>query len=155
MTRSKRIDEGSRLILAPPAAIYRALLDAEARRVWLPPKGMTARIARVDPRAGGGYRMVLTYMDPSQATGESSDGLHVVGARFVELVPEQRVVEAVDFESDDPAFAGTMTMTWSLSSAGGGTDVRVTASDVPVGISAEDHQAGIRSTLENLAAFVE
>ena len=31
----------------------------------------------------------------------------------------------------------------------------MTAENVPPGISAEDHSAGVRSSLENLAAFVE
>lgn len=35
---------------------------------------------------------------------------------LVELVPGERVVQRVTFESDDPAFACAMTMTWSLES---------------------------------------
>ncbi|MEX2430526.1 MAG: SRPBCC family protein [Dehalococcoidia bacterium] len=151
----KRTDVASRVIRASEAAIYRALLDAEARRVWLPPKGMTGRFERFDPRAGGGYRMVLTYANPTEATGKSSDNSDVVQARFLELVPNKRVVESIDFESEDVAFAGTMTMTWVLTPAAGGAEGRVTAADVPIGISEEDHQAGMRSSLENLAAFVE
>jgi hypothetical protein len=38
-------------------------------------------------------------------------------------VPNERVVQQVVFESDDPAFAGTMTMSWSLAPAAGGTVV--------------------------------
>jgi hypothetical protein len=37
----------------------------------------------------------------------------------------------------------------------GGTEVWVTAMDVPSGISVEDHHAGMSSTLLNLAEFVE
>ena len=40
----------------------------------------------------------------------------VVEARFVSLEPGVSVVQEIDFESDDPAFAGTMTMTWDLRS---------------------------------------
>ena len=64
-------------------------------------------------------------------------------------------MQAVDFESDDPALAGTMTMTWSVSDVEGGTLVDVRADDVPTGISAEDHAAGLASSLANLAAYVE
>ena len=61
----------------------------------------------------------------------------------------------MDFVSDDPAYAGTMTMTWEVAAAGAGTRVDIVAEDVPDGISAEDHAAGLASSLTNLAAYVE
>jgi len=70
-------------------------------------------------------------------------------------VPGERVVQAVDFVSDGPAYAGTMTMTWEVTAAGAGTRVDIVADDVPDGISAEDHAAGLASSLRNLAAYVE
>jgi hypothetical protein len=79
----------------------------------------------------------------------------VVEARFADIVPGERVVQQVDFVSDDPAFAGTMTMTWAVAAAEGGTRVDITAADVPDGISAEDHAAGLASSLANLAAHVQ
>jgi len=36
----------------------------------------------------------------------------------------------------------------------GGSDVSITAEDVPAGISAEDHAAGLASSLANLAAHL-
>ena len=51
--------------------------------------------------------MVLTYADPSVSRGKATPGSDVVEARFVDLVPGVRVVQAVDFVSDDPAYAGT------------------------------------------------
>jgi hypothetical protein len=75
----------------------------------------------------------------------------VVEARFVDIVADERVVQAVDFVSDDPAFAGTMTMTWSVRAVDGGTLVEITAEAVPDGISAADHAAGMSSSLEKLA----
>ena len=63
--------------------------------------------------------------------------------------------QAVDFVSDDPANAGTMTMTWEVAAAGAGTRVDIVAEDVPDGISAEDHAAGLASSLAKLAAYVE
>ena len=79
----------------------------------------------------------------------------MVEARFVDIVPGERVVQAVDFVSDDPAYVGTMTMTWEVTAAGAGTRVDIVAEDVPDGISAEDHAAGLTSSLTNLAAYVE
>ena len=71
------------------------------------------------------------------------------------LVPGVRVVQAVDFVSDDPAYAGTMTMTWEVTAVEAGTRVDIRADDVPPGISAEDHAAGLASSLANLAAYLE
>jgi uncharacterized protein YndB with AHSA1/START domain len=116
---------------------------------------MTARFERFDPRPGGSYRLVLTYADASAATGKTTADSDVVEARYVDLVPGVRVVQAVDFASDDPAFAGTMTMTWEVTAVDGGTRVDITSEDVPDGISAEDHAQGLASSLANLAAYVE
>jgi uncharacterized protein YndB with AHSA1/START domain len=143
------------VISAPPARVYDALVDPDAIVTWLPPAGMTGRMERFDLRPGGSYRMVLTYTDPSASTGKSSADSDVVEVRFIELVPGSRVVQAVDFVSDDPAFAGTMRMTWDVVPVDGGTRVDIVADDVPVGISAEDHAAGFTSTLANLAAYLE
>ncbi|MDG4769316.1 SRPBCC domain-containing protein [Solwaraspora sp. WMMD792] len=79
----------------------------------------------------------------------------VDGARFVDIVPGVRVVQAVDFVADDPAYAGTMTMTWEATAVDGGTRVAIRAEDVPAGISAADHAAGLASSLANLATYVE
>ena len=48
-----------------------------------------------------------------------------------------------------------MTMTWAVQAVGGGTRVEITADDVPDGISADDHAAGLSSSLDNLARYVE
>src|SRR5262245_58916906 len=106
-----RTDIATRLIAAPPDAVYAALVDPDALTSWLPPDGMAARRQRYDARPGGSYRMILRYADASGAPGKTTADADVVEARFVELVPGERVVQAVDFVSDDPAFHGIMTMT--------------------------------------------
>src|SRR6478736_6404898 len=122
-----RTDRGSRVIAAPPGRVWAALVDPGALMAWLPPGGMTGRFERFDARPGGSYRMVLTYPDASGAPGKATADSDIVEARFVDIVPGERVVQAVDFVSDD----------------------------VPDGISAEDHAAGLASSLTNLAAYVE
>jgi uncharacterized protein YndB with AHSA1/START domain len=116
---------------------------------------MTGRFERFDARPGGSYRMVLTYSDASCAPGKATAESDIVEARFVDIVPGERVVQAVDFVSDDPAYAGTMIMTWEVTAAGAGTRVTIVAEDVPDGISADDHAAGLASSLTNLAAYLE
>jgi uncharacterized protein YndB with AHSA1/START domain len=150
-----RTDSAARVIDAPVARVFNALVDREALESWLPPGGMTARFERFDPRPGGSYRLVLTYVDPTDSPGKSSADSDIVEARYVDIVANNRVVQAVDFDSDDPAFAGTMTMTWTVRAVGGGTRVEITADDVPDGISADDHAAGLSSSLDNLVRYVE
>ena len=150
-----RTDRASRVIGASPGTVYAALVDPEALLAWLPPHGMTGRFERFDARSGGSYRLVLTYNDGATGRGKATADSDVVEARFVSLVPGICVVQEVDFESDDPLFAGTMTMRWDISSVDGGSLVEITAEDVPNGVSAEDHAAGMASSLANLADHLE
>jgi uncharacterized protein YndB with AHSA1/START domain len=150
-----RTESASRVIHATPESIFAALVEADALVAWLPPHGMSGRFERFDARPGGSYRLVLTYDEGSGGSGKTTDDSDAVEARFVEISPGKRIVQEVDFVSDKPAFAGTMTMTWELSDAGAGTRVEVRADDVPTGISPEDHAAGMESSLANLAGFVE
>ncbi|MFF0361673.1 SRPBCC family protein [Streptomyces fungicidicus] len=150
-----RIDRASRVIAAPPATVYGALLDRESLEAWLPPDGMRGRVERWDPRPGGGFRMILTYLDSTDSPGKTSEATDVVDVGFADLVPPECVVQRAVFEADDPSYAGTMTMTWRLAAVGDGTEVTVTATDVPPGIGQADHEAGIASSLANLASYVE
>lgn len=151
-----RVDSASRVIKAPPADIYRAYVDPDALVRWLPPTGMKGRIENFDPRDGGDYRIVLTYVDANQsAAGKTTPDADVVHGRFLELVPDRRIVQSVRFESADPQFAGEMTLTWNLNPAPEGTTVVIAAENVPDGITRADHEAGFAATLDSLAAFVE
>ena len=149
-----RTDTASLVIAAPPDRVYAALVDPEALTAWLPPDGMSGRFERFDARPGGSYRLVLTYADASTAPGKATAESDVVEARFVDVVPGRRVVQAVDFVSDDAAYAGTMTMTWEVTPVDAGTCVEIRADDVPAGIAAEDHAAGLASSLANLASYL-
>ncbi len=151
---SVRVDRASRIVHADPARVFAALVDRDALERWLPPAGMTGRLEHFDARPGGSYRMVLEYDDP-QAIGKTAGGTDVVDVRFIDVRQGERVVQAVDFVSDDPELAGTMTMTWSVQPAEGGARVEVCADGVPAGISAEDHEGGMASSLQNLADHVE
>jgi uncharacterized protein YndB with AHSA1/START domain len=150
-----RTDSASRTVAAPTDRAYSALVDPDALMAWLPPAGMSGRFDRFDLRPGGSYRLVLTYADASSAPGKATAESDIVEARFIEIVPGVRVVQAVDFISDDPAFAGTMTMTWEVTVVDGGSRIDIRADDVPTGISAEDHAAGLASSLANLATYLE
>ena len=99
--------------------------------------------------------MVLTYVDAPPSGGKATVDSDIVEARFVDVVPGVRVVQEIAFVSDDPAYAGTMTMTWEVMRVEGGTRVDVTANNVPDAVSLEDHAAGLNSSLANLARYLQ
>ncbi|MEQ1785993.1 MAG: SRPBCC family protein [Acidimicrobiales bacterium] len=150
-----RTDRASRRVDAPLDRVFDALMDRDALETWLPPGDMSGRFELFDPTPGGSYRLVLTYSEAAGGSGKTSADSDIVDVRYIDVRPNDRVVQAVDFVSDAPEFAGTMTMTWTVQDAPGGTLVEIVAEDVPDGISAEDHAAGLASSLDNLARFVE
>jgi hypothetical protein len=97
---------------------------------------------------------VLKYPHHSSSQGKTTSDTDVVEARFVDLVPNQKVVFAVDFVSDDPDYDSAMTMRWEVTKADGGTFVEITADNVPDGISPQDHAAGLESSLQKLADYL-
>lgn len=96
--------------------------------------------------------MTLTFKGRAQSA-KTTRNTDVVEGQFVKLVPETSIVQQFNFRSSDPAFAGTMTMSWTFTRVPGGTIVTVTAEGVPPGISPDDHRAGMNSSLENLAGL--
>ncbi|HEX6276833.1 MAG TPA: SRPBCC domain-containing protein [Polyangiaceae bacterium] len=155
MVATGRVDTASIVIAATPGRAYGAFATAEALMAWLPPADMTGRALEYDFREGGRYRIELAYGSERPASGaKTTEGTDVTSGRFVSLVTGERIVQTVEFESKDAAFSGEMTMTWTFEAVPEGTRVTVTAENVPSGISKDDHDAGLRSSLENLARCV-
>ena len=146
----------SKWIKATPEALYRAFTDPAAFAVWLAPGDMTCEVHSVDYRVGGGYQMSLYYPSSEQTfRGKTRAREDRYTARFVELTPPRRIVEAITFDSFDPAFSGEMIMVVTFEAEDGGTTVSLLFKDIPSGIRPEDNEAGTRSTLEKLARYVE
>ena len=142
----------SRIIKARPEELYEAFMDPAALVAWLPPADMTGEIHEFDARVGGGYRMSLFYpADEGSFRGKTSDSEDVVNVRFVELAPPRRIVEAVNFDTTDPAFVGEMTIVVTFEEASRGTEVTILCTNLPPGLRAEDNEAGSRLSLEQLA----
>ncbi|WP_298878738.1 SRPBCC domain-containing protein [uncultured Bradyrhizobium sp.] len=152
MDELDRTHRSSRLISASSARIYSACIHQDELMCWIAPEGAEAAIEQFEARQGGHFKIVLSF---GSDIGKSSARTDVVLGRFVTLVPDQRIVQAVDFVSDRPDFAGTMTMDWVFHPSGDKTLVSIVAQDVPQGISKADHEIGMASTLANLAGFVE
>lgn len=143
-------------ITATQEAIYRAFTDPAALAVWLAPGEMTGKVHSFDLRVGGGYQMSLFYPhSEKESRGKTSEKEDRFTARFVELTPPKRIVQAITFDSDDPAFSGEMIMDVTLEIRDTATRVAILFRNIPPGIRPEDNQAGTQSTLEKLARYVE
>ncbi|WAS96349.1 SRPBCC family protein [Nannocystis punicea] len=140
---------------APRAAVYRALLDASAVENWRVPPGMTSRVHTFEPREGGAFRVSLTYEAPDRA-GKTSAHTDTYHGRFLQLVPDEKIVESLEFETADPSLQGEMTITTTLVDAdGGGTDLHAIHEGLPPGVAPADNATGWRESLARLAALVE
>jgi uncharacterized protein YndB with AHSA1/START domain len=144
----------TRHINALRAEIYRALLDARAVATWRVPIGMTSRVHEFDAREGGSFRVSLTYDAPT-GTGKTTAQTDTYNGTFVKLVPNEQVVEVLEFETTDPELSGKMTITTTLADADGGTDVLVVHDGIPSGVSTSDNETGTQMSLAKLAALVE
>jgi uncharacterized protein YndB with AHSA1/START domain len=143
-----------RHVNAPRASVYGALIDAEAVARWKVPAGMTAQVHAFEGREGGTFRISLTYDAPT-GRGKSTAHTDTYHGRFVQLVPNEQVVEVDEFETDDPALRGEMTITITLADADGGTDLLAVHEGLPPGLSPADNEAGWKESLARLAALVE
>lgn len=139
---------------APREEVYRALLDPSAVAGWMVPQGMVSQVHTFEPREGGGIRISLTYEAPS-GTGKTTSQTDTYHGRFVKLVPNEQVVEVVEFETGNPAMQGEMTITFNLVDADGGTEIRAIHEGVPSGVTDADNELGWQMSLGKLAALVE
>jgi uncharacterized protein YndB with AHSA1/START domain len=139
---------------APRGAICRALLDPRAVAKWKVPDGMTCHVHAFEPREGGAFRISLTYDAPT-VTGKTTAHTDTYHGRFVKLVPNAQVVEVDEFETDDPALRGEMTITITLADGNDGTDVLAVHEGLPRGVSPADNEVGWQMALAKLAALVE
>jgi uncharacterized protein YndB with AHSA1/START domain len=118
------------------------------------PTGMTSHVHVFEPREGGAFRISLTYEEPTR-TGKTTAHTDTHHGRFVKLVPNEQVVEVVEFETSDPTMRGEMTITITLTDADGGTDLLAVHDGLPPGVSPVDNETGWQLSLAKLAALVE
>jgi uncharacterized protein YndB with AHSA1/START domain len=144
----------TRHITAPRSEVYRALLDPVAVVHWKVPPGMTSEVHEWDAREGGRLRVSLTYS--GDGVGKTSAHTDTYSGYFAELVADQKVVEVDEFETDDPALSGPMTITVTLADAeDGGTELVAVHEGLPSGVREEDNELGWTESLTRLAALVE
>jgi len=134
-----------RVLKTTPERLYRAFLDEEAMCKWLPPHGFTGRVHQIDARVGGTFKMSFTNF----GTGQT----HSFGGKFIELVPNERIVHTDQF--DDPNMTGTMKTTIVLKKVLVGTEVNITQEGIPEVIPLEGCYLGWQESLALLAQLTE
>ena len=134
-----------RVLTAPPERIYRAFLDPDAMAKFLPPHGFTGRVLEMDARVGGSYRMQFTNL----ANGQT----HAFGGKYLELVPNERIVNTDVF--DDPNLPGQMITTITLKAVSCGTEFTAVQQGIPAMIPVEACYLGWQQTMQLLAQLVE
>ena len=133
-----------RVLNAPPARVFKAFLDADARAKWLPPYGFTGKVHESDARVGGKYRMSFTNF----STGTS----HSFGGEYLELRPGEMLRYADRF--DDRSLPGTMEVTVTFKKVSVGTELEVVQAGIPDLIPPEACYLGWQESLEQLAKLV-
>ena len=100
--------------------------------------------------------MSLFYPDSEkEMRGKTSEKEDRYLARFIELVPNQKIVEAIQFDTKNPEFAEEMIMEVTFEPVETATRVTFVFKNIPNGIRPEDNEAGTKSSLEKLAKYVE
>jgi uncharacterized protein YndB with AHSA1/START domain len=118
------------------------------------PDGMTSHVHSYDAREGGTFRISLTYDNPESA-GKTSSATDTFHGRFIKVVPDSTVVQVVEFETDDPATQGEMTITYLLEDHDGETEVIGIHEHMPPGLSVTANEVGWAMSMDKLAQLVE
>jgi uncharacterized protein YndB with AHSA1/START domain len=134
-----------RVLRAPPARVYRALLDADAMAKWIPPNGFTCTVHHMEARVGGTFRMSFTNF--------STEKSHSFGGEYLELVPNALIRYTDKFE--DPNLPGVIQVAVSLNAVSCGTELNIVQEGIPDVIPVEMCYLGWQESLAALAKLVE
>ena len=134
-----------RVLRTTPERVYRAFLDGDAIVKWLPPHGFTGKVHHLDAKIGGTYKISFTHF----TTGHT----HSFGGKYLELVPNERIVHTDRF--DDSNLPGEMQVTISLKKVACGTELNIVQEGVPEAIPPEACYLGWQESLTLLAQLVE
>lgn len=143
-----------RTFQAPPEAVFRAFVSAEALKEWWSPKGYVAAEAHADVRVGGRYSLVMRAL-----TGSAAVYVH---GFFQEIVPPHRLVFTHMFERreggelfEPVGLAGHQTLvTVEFKAHGSGTELVLVQEAIPTPVAEEMLEIGWRGILDNLAAYL-
>ncbi len=151
-----RTTQNSRIIKASPDKIFKTLTDPKAIEIWQVPGEMTGKVHSYELKVGSGYEMSLFYPDnEDKMKGKTSEKEDRFNAQFLEIIPNEKIVEKVSFDSNDFNFQEEMITEIRLEPVDDKTKVTFTFKNIPKGIKLEDNEAGTISSLQKLADYVE
>ncbi len=127
----------TRRIAASPATVFSFFADIGRWTAW---QGVGGEI---DARPGGAFRVRMP-------------GAQVASGRFVEMIPDRRLVFTWGWEGpDSPVAPGSSTVVIELEADEGGTLLRLTHSALQAPPVAEHHRLGWERYLERLQVRAE
>ena len=127
----------TRRIAASPATVFSFFADIDRWTSW---QGVDGEI---DPQVGGAFRVRMP-------------GAQVASGRFVEVIPDRRLVFTWGWEGpDSPVPPGSSTVVIELEARSGGTLLRLTHSALAPPPIAEHHRQGWERYLERLQIRAE
>jgi uncharacterized protein YndB with AHSA1/START domain len=134
-----------RVLKATADRVFRAFTDPDAQVKWLPPNGFIAKSHQSDVKVGGSYRMSFKNF----STGNEM----FFGGKYVEIVPNEKLVYTDRFEDEN--LPGEMTTTVTIKEVFCGVDLKITQEGIPSMIPAEACYLGWQESLVLLAKLVE
>lgn len=150
-----RTSINSKEIQADIETVWNAFTEKKALEYWLAPYGMTGKIHDFDLKVGGGYEMSLYYKD-NKTQGKTSGNEDRFSATFMEIKPFERIVQTINFQSDNSKFKDEMTMEVQLDKLDtNSTKVTIIFRNIPTGIDPKDNEDGTEQSLQKLAKFIE
>ena len=131
---------------APIERVFQAFTNAADLKVWFGHEGYSKDLVEMDARVGGNYRISLRAPDGEVFTVKG----------VIQRLNEPDLIEYTwSWEEDDEAEEHESLVTISLSSGGaGGTDIELVHTQLASDASAERHNEGWTSTLNELARYL-
>ena len=134
--------------------VFAALLERDAIASWRVPPGMTIEIHHLEPVEGGRFRVSLTYRGGT-GRGKTSASTDTYHGRYRRIVPDEEVVEVLEFESDNPGLQGEMVIGYRLADGGVGTELTVVHDPLPPALSPELNELGWNESLDRLEQYFD
>lgn len=143
----------SRIIKAPRARVYEAFIDIQSPQAKAftpnatPGHPMRAHVDQYEPRVDGHIRVSLI------ADRGEAKGTHTNTGKFIEIVPNERIVRTFAWVGDEDEHDGAETrVTFTFRDVPGGTEVTILHEGLPDRDSVEGHAGGWTEALDNFAA---
>lgn len=151
----ERTSINAKEIQADAEAVFKAFTDKKALEYWLAPYGMTGKIHNFDLKVGGGYEMSLYYND-NKIEGKTSGNEDRFSATFMEIIPYEKIVQNINFQTDNIDFQDEMIMEVYLEKVDtNSTKVVIIFKNIPSGVNPKDNEDGTEQSLKKLAKYVE